>query len=55
MPAKDAKAYSHALLDSLFTKYEQKASVVLKSKKMTKPPLDPACVEKMFGKIVCHV
>ena len=55
MPAKDAKAYGRALLDLLFTKHEQKASVVLKSKKTTKPPLDPARVEKMFGKIVCHV
>ena len=52
VPAKDAKAYGRALLDLLFTKHEQKASVVLKSKKTTKPPLDPARVEQMFGKIV---
>ena len=52
VPAKDAKAYGRALMDLLFTKHEQKASVVLKSKKTTKPPLDPARVEQMFGKIV---
>ena len=50
MPAKDAKAYGRALLDLLFTKHEQKASVVLKSKKSSRPALDPARVEKMFGK-----
>lgn len=49
MPAKDASAYGKALLDLLFTKQEQ-MSVVLKSKKTKKPPLDPMRVEKMFGK-----
>ena len=47
VPAKDASAYGRALLDLLFTKQEQKASVVLKSKKT---PLDSVRVEKMFGK-----
>ena len=41
------------MLDVLFTKHEQKASVVLKSKKTAKPPLDQARVELMFGKINC--
>ena len=50
VPAKDASAYGRALLDLLFTKQEQKASIVLKSKKTKKPPLDPVRVEKMFGK-----
>ena len=51
VPAKDVNAYGQALLDLLFTKQEQKTSIVMKSKKSNKPPLDPARVEKMFGKI----
>ena len=50
--AKYAKAYGRALVDLLFMKHEQKASVVSKSKTTTKPPLDLARVEQMFGKIV---
>lgn len=49
MPAKDVYAYGRALLDLLFTKHEQKTSVVMKTKKSNKPPLDPARVERMFG------
>ena len=50
VPAKDVNAYGRALLDLLFTKQEQKSSIVMKSKS-SKPPLDQARVEKMFGKI----
>jgi len=49
IPAKDAYSYGRALLDQLFTKREQKVSVVLKTKKSEKPPLSPPRVEKMFG------
>lgn len=49
IPAKDINAYGRALLDHLFSKQEQKASVVLKTKKSEKPPLSPRRVEKMFG------
>ena len=49
IPAKDAYAYGRALLDHLFTKQEQKSSIVLKTKKSDKPPLSPVRVEKMFG------
>ena len=52
VPAKDVNAYGRALLDLLFTKQEQKSSIVMKSKKNSKPPLDQARVEKMFGKII---
>ena len=48
----DAYAYGRALLDQLFTKEEQKQSIVLKSKKSVKPPLSPKRVEKMFGKYI---
>ena len=46
IPSKDAYAYGRALLDQLFTKEEQKQSIVLKSKKSVKPPLSPKRVEK---------
>jgi hypothetical protein len=49
IPSKDACAYGRAMLDQLFTKEEQKQSIVLKSKKSVKPPLSPKRVEKMFG------
>lgn len=48
---KGAKAYGHALLYLLFTKHEQKISVVVRSRKTAKPHLDPTWVE-VFGKIV---
>ena len=48
-PAKDVCAYARNLLDFLFTKTEQKASVLFKSKKTEKPPLDPARVGIIFG------
>jgi hypothetical protein len=51
VPAKDVNAYGRALLDLLFTKQEQKTSIVMKSKKSSKQPLDQSRVEKMFGKI----
>lgn len=56
VPAKDAYAYGRTLLDLLFTKEEQKKSVVLKTKKSTKPPLEQERVETMFGKeSILHV
>lgn len=51
VPAKDVNTCGQALLDLLFPKWEQKTSVVMKSKKSSKPPLDQALVEKTFGKI----
>ena len=54
IPSKDAYAYGRALLDQLFTKHEQKTSIVLKSKKSAKPPLSPKRVEQMFGKSCTH-
>jgi hypothetical protein len=50
IPAKDVYSYARSILDLLFTKEEQKASVVFKTKKSEKPPLSPRRVEKMFGK-----
>ena len=50
IPSKDASAYGRALLDTLFTKAEQKAHVLFKTSKSNKPPLDRAQVELMFGK-----
>ena len=55
IPAKDVNAYGRALLDLLFTKQEQKTSIVMKSKKSSKPPLDQSRVEKMFGKINTNI
>lgn len=49
IPAKDVYSYGRSLLDLLFTKEEQKSSVVFKTKKSEKPPLSPRRVEKMFG------
>ena len=40
----------HMPMVVLFTKQEQKSSVVVKTKKSEKPPLDPKRVEKLFGK-----
>ncbi len=50
IPFKDANAYGRNLLDILFTKEEQKHSVVLATKKSPKPPLDRERVERLFGK-----
>lgn len=47
IPAKDAYSYGRSLL---FSKEEQKGSVIFKTKKSEKPPLSPRRVEKMFGK-----
>ena len=49
IPAKDAYSYGRALLDLLFTKEEQKASILLPSKKSEKPPLDQESVQQILG------
>ena len=51
IPAYDANSYGRGLLDVSFTKEEQKNSIVLKSHKSQKPPLDPECVQKLLGKL----
>ena len=48
--AKDPIAYARNLLDLMFTKREQRQSLVLPSSKSTKPPLDQEKVTKLFGK-----
>ena len=40
-----------ALLDILFNKTEQQSSILLESKKGSKPPLDTNCVNLLFGNI----
>ena len=50
IPSKDAGTYGRALLDTLFTKAEQKSHVLFKTSKSNKSPLDRAKVELMFGK-----
>lgn len=52
LPAKDAYSYARNLLDVLFNKTEQSTSVVIKTKKRSKPPLSPDLVEKLFGKLL---
>ena len=42
-------AYGRALLDILFTKEQQAASVVLRTPKSSKPPLPPNEVKLLFG------
>ena len=49
IPARDMRAYGRSLLDILFTKEQQGASVVLKTPKSTKPPLPPQQVQLLFG------
>ena len=49
LQARDVYAYGRALLDILFTKEEQKHSVVYESKKTTKPGLELERVELLFG------
>lgn len=48
--ANDAYDYGRRLLNTLFTKEEQKAHVLIESNKTTKPPLDKERVEILFGK-----
>lgn len=50
IPSKDAGAYGRALVDTLFTKAEQKSHVLFKTSKSSKPPLDRVKVGLMFGK-----
>ncbi len=49
IPARDAYAYGRRLLDVLFTKIEQRASILLTFKKTNKPALDQQRVHKLFG------
>ena len=53
IPAKDMCAYGRALLDFLFTKHEQASSVIIRTPKSNKPPLDIGKVQKLFGKTFC--
>ena len=48
--AKDPIAYARNLLDLMFTKREQRQSLVLPTSKSSKPPLDQEKVTKFFGK-----
>ena len=52
IPAKDNSAYGRCVLDMLFTRAEQAASVILPTKKSSKPPLSPTRVRKLFGKLM---
>ena len=54
MQCRDVYAYARALLDVLFTKEEQRSSIVLESKKSTKPALDKNRVKLLFGKHNCN-
>ena len=51
IPSRDASAYGRALLDTLFTKAEQKAHVLFKTSKSNKPPLDRAQGKNIDNKI----
>ena len=48
--AKDPIAYARNLLDLMFTKKEQRQSLLLPTSKSSKPPLDQEKVTKLFGK-----
>ena len=48
--SRDIYAYARALLDALFTKQEQRSSIVLESNKTLKPPLDKTRVQLLFSK-----
>ena len=50
IPARDAYSYGRQLLDVLFTKEEQMTSLVFKSRRSTKPPLEEDRVELLFSK-----
>lgn len=52
---KDAYAYGRSVLDILFTKSEQKGSVILATNKTSKPHLDPERVGLLFGMFNTHV
>lgn len=47
--AKDAKSYARRLLDLLFSKQEQKSSLMQKSSKSSKPALDQERTAKLWG------
>lgn len=50
--ADDPTAYVRHLLDIMFTKDEQKKSLLYKSEKSSKPELDQEKVSLLFGKLV---
>ena len=52
LQARDVYAYGLQLLDALFTKEELSGSLLFKSKKSSKPPLEHDRVEKLLGKCV---
>ena len=52
--AKNAEAYARHVLDALFTKSEQKKSLIYKSGKSDKPPLDEERIAKLFGELQSH-
>ncbi len=52
LPSRDAYAYALQLMDVYFTKEELAKSLVFKSKKSSKPPLDPKKVEQILKLIV---
>ena len=54
IPARDAYSYGLALLDALFSRDELGQSLVFRSKKSSKPGLDPLRVEKLFGEFSKH-
>ena len=51
LPAKDAYAYALILLDAMFTKEELSQSLMFKTSKSSKPPLD----EKRIQRLICLV
>ena len=53
IPARDAYAYGRNLLEVLFSKEVLARSVIIKSTKSRKPPLDPELVQLVFGKYIC--
>ncbi len=48
LPARDAYAFALQLMDMLFTKEELFSSLLMKSKKSTKPPLDKTRVQRLI-------
>ena len=54
IPARDAYAYGRSLLEVLFTKEVLGRSVVVKSIKSRKPPLDEELIQLVFGKCIFH-
>ena len=49
LPSRDAYSYALQLMDVFFTKEELARSLVFKSKKSTKPPLNQQKVEQIIG------